>query len=499
MRMNFLNTKRNHTSATANLLLILLLSCSTLSFGQDTSNTISEDSLLDANVQKWANSDQHENKPFPVLFEGISKSAIEENYNAIQTSRSIGDYRIVPDPRTGKVNYSQVSDPHTMLSDWAIDTLDAIMKKVEDETSYQMAVVCLNSIDGQNPNQFGTDLFNYWGIGEAGKDNGFLMLVINDVHRVEFINGRGTEVILTDLQGEDIRQHEMIPHFRQNDYVTGIIRGVQAVANVFYGSPIDYSTQHDPYANEINYEDDYDLDFTNSYDRNYSNSFWDNKFIRIYGSISLGLGVISFFFLLIALFIKDLHKRYHLMKFFTLLIFPILFPIPFLALYFLYRWLMNRWRDTERFSELTGTFMIKLDEQSDDQYLKKGQITEEVIKSIDYDVWITDDKSDILILAYKRWISKYRKCPSCKHKTYFKEYDRTISAATYTSSGVGERKYSCKNCGHSKVSRYTIPKKTRSNTSSSSSGYSSGSSYSSSGGSSWGGGSSGGGGGGSSW
>ena len=101
---------------------------------------------------------------------------------------------------------------------------------------------------------------------------------------------------------------------------------------------------------------------------------------------------------------------------------------------------------------------------------------------------------------------KYRKCPKCKRITYTKDYDRVITSATYSSSGTGERKYSCKNCNHVKITRYTIPRKTKSSSGGggySGGGYSGGSSYSSSssssGGSSWGGGSSGGGGGGSSW
>jgi uncharacterized protein len=138
--------------------------------------------------------------------------------------------------------------------------------------------------------------------------------------------------------------------------------------------------------------------------------------------------------------------------------------------------------------------MRKLDENIDDQYLQKGQITEEQVKSIDYDVWISDEPGDILILAYKRWFSSYSSCPKCNYKTYYKEYDRIIRSATYSSSGEGERKYVCRHCKHSKITRYTIPRKTKSSSSSSSS-----RSGSFGGSSSFGGGRSGGGGAGSSW
>jgi uncharacterized protein len=140
--------------------------------------------------------------------------------------------------------------------------------------------------------------------------------------------------------------------------------------------------------------------------------------------------------------------------------------------------------------------MRKLSEQEDNKYLDAGQIAEEAVKSVDYDVWISDEPDDILIFSYKRWFSSYGACPKCKYKTYFKEYDRVITSPTYSSSGTGERKHTCTNCRHSKTVRYTIPRKTKSSTSSSSYGsYGGSSSY----GGSFGGGSSGGGGAGSSW
>lgn len=454
----------------------------TPSFAQD------DDDSLEANIDEI---NEIKVSPFLEYFQPLSSTEAEENYNRINTNGVISDYNLVKNNRP--INDSRVSDPHQMLTPEAIDTINRIIKATESQTGFQMTVVCLNSIGDNNPNMFGTDLFNLWGVGEQGKDNGFLMLVVNDVHRVEFINGYGTETVLTDLQGEDIRQNEMIPHFKNNDYVTGVIRGVQGVSDVFYGVPRDYFTETTDYSSEP-----YDYP---EYESHYESRPWyENWFVVIYLKICIVLSVIYLVVLLISFLIKDLHKRYHTLKIFTVLIIPILFPLPFLILLFINKKLMERWRNTERFSEANGTYMIKLDEQSEDKHLKKGQIKEETIKSIDYDVWITEDDSEVLILAYKRWFSKYRKCPSCKYKTYFKEYDRVISAATYSSSGTGERKYSCKNCGHSKVTTYTIPMKTRSSSSSSGGGYSGGGGgYSGGGGSSFGGGSSGGGGGGSSW
>jgi uncharacterized protein len=477
--------------------LFIFLSFSFLAAGQD-STQVNADSLTNKTNSLLTVTEFYEEKTtwFPTYFAPIESSEAQANFDAINTAGLIEDFKLVPDPRTGIDNYSQVSDPHNILTSQAIDTLDKIMKRVEAETHYQMAVVCINSIGDENPNMFGTELFNHWGLGQIDIDNGFLLLVINDVHRVEFINGRKTETILTDIQGENIRQNEMIPHFKNNDYVTGIIRGIQCVADVFNNTSTEYEIK--PINNSSTNSGSY-----NYKDYEYTPTAWYEEAPgSIYLLVVLCFTAVYLFFLILSFFIKDLHRRYHVLKIFTLLIFPILFPVPFLILYFLNRQLMNRWRDTERISAKSGLFMYKLDEQSDDAHLVHGQITEEVIKSIDYDVWVAEGDDDILILAYKKWFSKYKKCPSCKHKAYHKEYDRVISSATYSSSGTGERCYSCKSCNHSKVTRYTIPRKTKSANTSSSGGYGSSSSSggsSSSSGSSWGGGSSGGGGGGSSW
>jgi uncharacterized protein len=475
--------KRNPISAVIKKLLFLVFLSPSILLAQDEEllDTLSSDSTRIEEEQVEATS------PFNFYFEALSISEAEANYDAINTNGLIDDCTQVPDSRS--VDDSRVSDPHSMLSASGIDTLNRIMKMVEEETGFEMAVVCLNSIGDNDPHTYATDLFNHWGIGEAGSDNGLLIMVINDVHKVSIITGRGTESVLTDAETAEIRENEMIPFFKQNDYVTGVVRGVQVIAEVFYGVPpsyLDYSYDYEE--TDYSYDYDYDDDYSYDYGPWYQRGLWG-----LYFMILAGAGALYILFLIIALLTRNLHKRYHVLKFFTLLIWPILFPVPFLILYFINKKLMQRWRNTERFSKVTGEFMIKLDESADDKHLEKGQVSEEKIKSIDYDVWITQDGSDVLVLKYKRWFSKYRKCPRCRYKTYYKEYDRTISSATYTSSGTGERKYSCTNCGHSKVTRYTIPRKTKSSSSSGGSSYGGGSSYSSgssSSGSSWGGGSS---------
>ena len=143
--------------------------------------------------------------------------------------------------------------------------------------------------------------------------------------------------------------------------------------------------------------------------------------------------------------------------------------------------------------------MRKLPEEEEDDYLEKGQITEEDINSVDYDVWVTDNADDILVLRYEKRYSKYGSCPECAYKTYYKSHSEVTKSATYSSTGTRELTFTCKNCNYSHIELETIPMKTRSSEGGGSGGGGSWSGGSSGGGGSWGGGSSGGGGAGVSW
>jgi uncharacterized protein len=96
------------------------------------------------------------------------------------------------------------------------------------------------------------------------------------------------------------------------------------------------------------------------------------------------------------------------------------------------------------------------------------------------------------VLGYKSFYTRYDNCPSCAFIAEKYLGSETITAATYTSTGSGIRKYHCKNCGANRQTSYVIPMKTESSSSSSGGGGGGG-------GSSWGGGSSGGGGAGGGW
>ena len=130
------------------------------------------------------------------------------------------------------------------------------------------------------------------------------------------------------------------------------------------------------------------------------------------------------------------------------------------------------------------TRMVCLSDSEDDAKLEKGQVAEERIGSVDYDVWRCPSCSHRFTLRYAKWLSKYDKCPQCSNRTK-SSTETVITAATTSHSGKARVVEQCAFCSFTKEYTKKLPRIVESSSSSSSG---------SSGGSSFGGGSSGGGG-----
>lgn len=417
-----------------------------------------------------------------ILFIGIGNIAFGQTYDSVDQ---------VPNPKNNGNGY--VSNPDGVLKSSSEVEINSILTNIEIQDSFQVALVCLNSIGTNVPKDFATDLFNEWKLGLANKDNGLLILFVLDQRRVEFETGNGTESVLTDYQCTQIIDEYMIDHFKEGDYDKGLVRGMNAVANHLSGKVA--------YTLFENFESQFKIEQENPPQSStpffFKASFW---LIIFAWHLIFVIGLLTALFVI--RFQYDPYKKYGIIRYFKLTIYFFLFPIVYLLLFKFIEQLKQRYRNMIRFSGKTGELLHKLDESEEDKFLTQGQITEEIIRSVDYDVWIDDQSVDSLILGYRPLFSKYSKCPKCGYSTYIQDYDRTVVAATTYSSGSGERKNSCRNCKHEVIQKYTIARIQKSSTTSSggwSSGGGSSSGGYSGGGGSWGGGSSSGGGGGRSW
>jgi uncharacterized protein len=73
-------------------------------------------------------------------------------------------------------------------------------------------------------------VFESWKIGAKGKDNGLLLLIAMQEHKIYFETGYGLEGALPDGLEARIVRERMAPAMRQNDVDGAVVAGVQAAA-----------------------------------------------------------------------------------------------------------------------------------------------------------------------------------------------------------------------------------------------------------------------------
>lgn len=76
--------------------------------------------------------------------------------------------------------------------------LESYCARVERATGAQIALVTLDTLDGEPVEDFANDLFRRWGIGQKNQDNGVLLLLVTKDRRSRLEVGRGLEEFITD-------------------------------------------------------------------------------------------------------------------------------------------------------------------------------------------------------------------------------------------------------------------------------------------------------------
>lgn len=152
-------------------------------------------------------------------------------------------------PRTGAQTESdrfrESLVPQGHVSDWAgvfspeqKADLESRIAAVRQATGAQLAVVAVKSLQGGEINDFAVKLFDQWGIGEKGKDNGVLLLAAIEDRAMWIEVGYGLEGALNDAKCGRIRDEWIFPRFKEGDYAQGLSAGADALLKVMGGETL---------------------------------------------------------------------------------------------------------------------------------------------------------------------------------------------------------------------------------------------------------------------
>lgn len=118
--------------------------------------------------------------------------------------------------------------------------LEAKLADLETNTTNQLVVVTLKSLQGYDIADYGYRLGRHWGIGLKEKNNGALLIVAPNERRVRIEVGYGLEGSLTDAVTRLIIENAILPRFRANDFAGGVTRGVDDIVAVLSGQAAEY-------------------------------------------------------------------------------------------------------------------------------------------------------------------------------------------------------------------------------------------------------------------
>ena len=112
------------------------------------------------------------------------------------------------------------------------NTIEPKLAALEAKSGIQLVVATITSLDGQEIEPYANELFRAWKLGEKDKNNGVLLLVAPNEHRVRIEVGYGLEGTLTDALSKVIITNAMTPRFKTGDFGGGIARGVDDIITV---------------------------------------------------------------------------------------------------------------------------------------------------------------------------------------------------------------------------------------------------------------------------
>ncbi len=123
----------------------------------------------------------------------------------------------------------RVVDDAEILSPATREGLTATSKAHEDKTTNQVVVLTVPTLGGESVEEYANRVFSSWKLGQKGKDNGVLVLVVPNDRKMRIEVGYGLEGALPDVEASRIIRNRMAPKFKSGDFDGGVTDGVDAI------------------------------------------------------------------------------------------------------------------------------------------------------------------------------------------------------------------------------------------------------------------------------
>jgi uncharacterized protein len=128
-----------------------------------------------------------------------------------------------------------VNDLANMLQPDEAATLERKLVTYNDSTSSQISIVTVPTLGGNEIADYAQKLYESWGIGQKGENNGVLLLIAQQEHTARIQTGYGLEGAIPDALAKRIISNTIVPAFQQQRYYEGLDRATDQLISLAKG------------------------------------------------------------------------------------------------------------------------------------------------------------------------------------------------------------------------------------------------------------------------
>jgi len=129
----------------------------------------------------------------------------------------------------------RVTDLTDTLSAEQVTALENKLAAFEAQKGSQIAVLIIPSTGPKDLAEFGIEVADLWQVGRKGVDDGVILIVAKDDHKLRLEVGYGLEGVIPDAIAKRVISETITPYFKNGDYAGGIDAGVTQLIGLIEG------------------------------------------------------------------------------------------------------------------------------------------------------------------------------------------------------------------------------------------------------------------------
>lgn len=132
---------------------------------------------------------------------------------------SIHAHAVIAVPPAAK----RVTDLSATLTESETEGLARELERINKTTGATVLILIVSTLDGEDIEGFSVRVFDAWKPGNAGVNDGVVILLSKKERRMRIAVGRGLEGAIPDLAAKRITQGVMVPAFKKGEFARGFM------------------------------------------------------------------------------------------------------------------------------------------------------------------------------------------------------------------------------------------------------------------------------------